>query len=91
MSRRFARSRLPHLGDLLMQRLKTVQTATLEGNWRSAKNMELIPMSSSSSASTSEMRAAQHTQMAQLKLNPGGKCGAAKTLGVASTRPLLCT
>ena len=60
---------LPHLGDLLMQRFNT------NGHRREqlglAQHMDFIPTSSSNSTSTSEMRAAQHTQMAQLKLNCG--------------------
>ena len=50
-----------------------------------AQHLELIPMSSSNLGSTSEMRVAQHTQMAQFNLNPGGKDGAAKTLGVTDS------
>ena len=38
---------LPHLGDLLMQRLKAVQTAVVEGNSNFAQHMELIPATGS--------------------------------------------
>ena len=67
-----------------MQRLKAVQTDTVEGNWRLAQHVEFIPTSCSHLASTSEVRAAQHTQVAQLKLSQGGKGGAAKGLGMTS-------
>ena len=49
---------LPHLGDLLIQRLKAVQTAVVEGNWNLAQHLELIPTSGSNVVSPAELRAA---------------------------------
>ena len=64
---------LPHLGDLLMQRLKAVQTAVVEGNWNFAQLLELIPATGSNVVAQAEMRAAQRTQLDQARLYQGGK------------------
>ena len=54
---------LPHLGDLLMQRLKAVQTAVVEGNWNLAQHLELIPTTGSNAVTQAELRAAQRTHL----------------------------
>ena len=66
---------LPHLGDLLMQRLKAVQTAVVEGNWNLAQHLELIPTSGSNVVAPAELTAAQRTQLDQLCLQNSGKGG----------------
>ena len=64
-----------HLGDLLMQRLKAVQTAVVEGNWNLAQHLELIPTPGSNIVSPAELRAAQRTQLDQMRLQNNGKGG----------------
>ena len=66
---------LPHLGDLLMQRLKAVQTAVVEGNWNLAQHLELIPTTGSNAVTQAELSAAQRTQLDQMRLQQGGKSG----------------
>ena len=66
---------LPHLGDLLMQRMKAVQTAVVEGNWNLAQHLELTPTSGSNVVSPAELRAAQRTQLDHLRLQNSGKGG----------------
>ena len=62
----------PHLGDLFKQRLKAVQTAVVEGNWNLAQHLELIPGTGSIVVTQAEMRAAQRSQLDQLRLQQGG-------------------
>ena len=64
----------PHLGDLLKQRLKAVQTATVEGNWGSVQRKELIPTSTSNLVSTSEVRVARAVGTAQARSRKQGAC-----------------
>ena len=66
---------LPHLGDLLMQRPKAVQTAVVEGNWNVAQHLELIPTTGSNAVTQAELSAAQRTQLDQMRLQQGGKSG----------------
>ena len=49
---------LPHLDDLLMQRLKAIQTAVVEGNWNLAQHLELIPTTGSNAVTQAELRQA---------------------------------
>ena len=70
---------LPHLGDLLTQRLKAVQTAVVEGNWNFAQHLELIPTSGSNVVSPAELRAAQRAQIDQMRLQNNGKGGSTRT------------
>ena len=66
---------LPNLGDLLMRRLKAVQTAVVEGNWNLSQHLELTPTSESNVVSPAELRAAQRTQLDQLRLQNSDKGG----------------
>ena len=50
---------LPHLGDMLMQRLQAVQTAVVEGNRNLAQHLEPIPATGSNVVTPAELRAAQ--------------------------------
>ena len=58
-----------------MQRLKAVQTAVVAGDWNLAQHMELIPKTGSNAVTQAELRAAQRTQLDQMRLRPGGKSG----------------
>ena len=59
---------LAELGDLLMQRLKALETSLVESNWMSARHQELIPPQAASLTSESERRRAAKQEAASLKL-----------------------
>ena len=59
---------LPRLENLLMQRLKAVQTAVVEGNKNIAHNLEFILLTGSNVVTQAEMRAAQRLQLDQMRL-----------------------
>ena len=58
---------LPELGDLLMQRLKALETSLVGSNWISARHQELIPPQAASLSSESERRRAAKQEAASLK------------------------
>ena len=58
---------LPELGDLLMQRLKALETSLVGSNWISARHQELIPPRAASLSSESEKRRAAKQEAASLK------------------------
>eukprot|EP00438_Fugacium_kawagutii_P012071 Skav210675 [mRNA] locus=scaffold5572:31742:33130:- [translate_table: standard] len=59
---------LPRLGDLLMQRLKAVETALAEGSWQAARHQELIPPAAASLTTEAERKRAAKTELNALKL-----------------------
>ena len=65
-----------------MQRLKAVQTAVVEGNWNLAQHLELIPTTGSNAVTQAEFRAAQRTQLGQMRLQQGGKSGGKRSIRV---------
>ena len=52
-----------------------VQTAMVEGNWNLAQHLELTPTSGTDGVTQAEMRAAQRTQLGQMRLRQRGKRG----------------
>ena len=68
-------SDLPHLGDLLTQRLEAVQAAVVEGNRNLAQHLELIPTTGSNAVTQAELRAAQRTHLDHMRLQQGGQSG----------------
>ena len=67
--------RLAHLGDLLMQRLKALQTAHAEGNWDTARFLELIPPGEVVLPSEEERRSAMRDRSMDLRLSRHGAKG----------------
>ena len=65
----------PHLEDLLVQRLNTVQTAVMEGNWNLARHLELTLATGNNVVAHAGMRAAQRTRLDQRPLQQGGSEG----------------
>ena len=63
--------RLAHLGDLLMQRLKALQTAHQEGSWETARFLELIPPGDVVLPSEGERRSALRDRSSDLRLSRG--------------------
>ena len=59
---------LAHLGDLLMQRLKAVQTAATEGDWSTASELDVTPLSSVLLTSEEEQRAAARAKLLKVRL-----------------------
>lgn len=59
---------LGSLGDLLMQRLKALETAVNEQNWSSARHQELIAPQSASLTNPGEREAAARAELRALKL-----------------------
>ena len=62
------RGQLARLGDLLMQRLKAVESAVLEGAWTMAKHQELIPDIGASLSNPAEREAAAKAELRAIKL-----------------------
>ena len=62
------RGDLPHLGDLLMQRLKAIEQATKDGHWSVAKHLELVEGTDVGLATAAEVSAAAGTFSEQEKL-----------------------
>ena len=60
--------RLGELGDLLVQRLKALETAVAEQNWSTARHQELIPAQAASLTTEGERRKAARLELAQGKL-----------------------
>ena len=87
----------PHLEDLLVQRLKAVQTAVIEGNWNLARHLELTPAAGNNVVAQAGMRAAQRTQFDQRPLQQGGKkqmqqrCGQSKRVARSPQREISST
>ena len=59
---------LPVVGDILMQRLKSLEQAVKDGNWQTATHLEVIPDTDVGLASHAEMRAAVKSQVQKAKL-----------------------
>ena len=59
---------LASLGDLLMQRLKALETAMQEQNWQAARHQELISPQSASLTNTGEREMASRTELRMMKL-----------------------
>ena len=59
---------LAALGDLLMQRLKALETAMQEQNWQSARHQELISPQSASLTNTGEREMASKTELRMMRL-----------------------
>ena len=59
---------LAQLGDLLMQRLKAVQTAATEGDWSTASELDVTPLSSVLLTSEEEQRAAARAKLLKVRL-----------------------
>jgi hypothetical protein len=59
---------LGELGDLLVQRLKAVETAVADQNWSTARHQELIPAQAASLTTEQERRKAARMELAQGKL-----------------------
>eukprot|EP00435_Cladocopium_sp_Y103_P034714 s218_g9.t1 len=59
---------LPELGDLLVQRLKAVETAVIEQSWSTARHQELIPAQAMSLTSEGEKRKAAKMELSHSKL-----------------------
>ena len=66
---------------LFTQRLKAVQKAVVEGNWNLAQHLEIVLATSSNFVTQAEMRAAQRTQLDQMRLQQEGKGGGRATSG----------
>ena len=62
------RGDLPHLGDVLMQRLKSVETKVKDKSWHLANHLELIPPSTASLVSPEERHAAGCAELRAKKL-----------------------
>ena len=61
--------KLGAVGDVLMQRFKSVEVAAVEGAPHLGKHMELLPPSRFSSISLRERRAAASLELKEQKLN----------------------
>ncbi len=59
---------LASLGDLLMQRLKALETAMQEQNWQSARHQELISPQAASLTNTGEKEMASKVELRMMKL-----------------------
>ena len=60
--------RLPECGDLLVQRLKALETSFQEGNWSSARHQELIPAVGASMTSQAEREMTAKAELRAQKL-----------------------
>ena len=60
--------RLGELGDLMVQRLKALETSLGEGGWQTARHQELIPAQSASLTSEGERQKAARLELANSKL-----------------------
>eukprot|EP00435_Cladocopium_sp_Y103_P045195 s780_g12.t3 len=59
---------LPELGDLLMQRLKALETALVDQSWNSARHQEIIPPHAASLTTVAERRQTAKLELASNKL-----------------------
>ena len=59
---------LGELGDLLMQRLKAVETSLVDQGWHSAKHQELIPPHAASLTTEAERRRTARMEISANKL-----------------------
>ena len=59
---------LPELGDLLMQRLKALETSFSDQGWHSARHQELIPSHAASLTTEAERRKTAKMEVAANKL-----------------------
>ena len=59
---------LPELGDLLMQRLKALETSFADQGWHSARHQELIPSHAASLTTEAERRKTAKMEVAANKL-----------------------
>ena len=59
------------MADTLMQRLKALERAIIDGHWRVASQYELIPDSDAELATSAEQREAIRGRHLQLKLEQG--------------------
>ena len=60
--------RLPECGDLLIQRLKALETSFQEGTWSSARHQELIPAVGASMTSQAERELTTKAELRAQKL-----------------------
>eukprot|EP00435_Cladocopium_sp_Y103_P061594 s1327_g23.t1 len=60
--------RLPELGDLMIQRLKALETSLGDQSWQTARHQELIPPMAASLTGELERRKAARHELAQSKL-----------------------
>ena len=69
---------LPQVGDLLMQRFKALQTSVVDGNWATAKRLELLPDDQITLTSFEERRQAAKDELVHLKLEEAQERAAQK-------------
>ena len=70
---------LPQVADICMQRLKALQSSVIDGNWSTAKRLELLPDDQLSLATFEERRIAARDELLHLKLREAqDKAAAAK-------------
>ena len=55
-------------GDIIMQRYKAVELASIEGNWRIASHLELLPVEASSAVTTAEREVASTLELREASL-----------------------
>ena len=60
--------RLPELGDMLMQRLKALQQAHLDGHWQTATHLEVAGRSTTGLTSAVELREAVRGHVMEARL-----------------------
>ena len=65
--------RLAECGDLLIQRLKAIETSVNDGNWNMAMHLELIPSQDVTLVSTSERAAAAKAELQRMKLREAAR------------------
>ena len=63
-----AAGRLPQVADLLMQRFKAVEASVIDGDWTSARHLELLPRSGVGLTSMKEKHAAVRAELDEVKL-----------------------
>ena len=72
---------LPHVGDLLVQRFKAVQTSVIDGNWSLAQRHEIVPPDDAGLATPTERHAAARTELLQLRLDEAKRKASGKGAG----------
>jgi hypothetical protein len=75
------RGDLPALGDVLIQRFKSVQQKAVTGSWATGSMLELIPETDVGLTSQEEMHAATKHQLLKLKLLEAQKSASKKGTG----------
>jgi hypothetical protein len=68
-----AQGNLPHLGDLLMQRFKSVESRTTSSSSGISRQLELLPLTGVGLCSVGEQRAAARADLLRLKLEDAKK------------------